>query len=70
VRWHAERVEIILLVELLKLKRLVALIAIKDKQITRPRYLPICMLNKVLKPINSKLICCLAVVANSDSLVA
>jgi hypothetical protein len=36
----------------------------------RPKYLPICILNKVLKLINSKLICCLAVVANSDSLVA
>jgi hypothetical protein len=70
VRWHAERVDIILLAELLKLKRLVALITIKDKQPTRPKYLSICMLNKVLKLINSKLICCLAVVANSDSLVA
>jgi hypothetical protein len=48
----------------------VALIAIKDKQLTRLKYLPICMLNKVLKPINFKLIYCLAVIANSDSLVA
>ena len=48
MRWHAESIDIILLAELLKLKRLVAVIAIKDKQPTRTNYLPVCMLNKVI----------------------
>jgi hypothetical protein len=53
VRGHTESEDIILLAELLKLKRLMTLMAIKDKQPANSNCLALCMLDKVLKPLNS-----------------
>jgi hypothetical protein len=53
VRGHTESEYIILLAELLKLKTLMTLMAIKDKQLVSSNCLALCMLNKVLKLLNS-----------------
>jgi hypothetical protein len=66
VRWHTERVDIVLLAELLKLK-MVALMATKDEQPTYPSYLVLCMLESVLWLLYTKLIGSPAIVANSNS---
>jgi hypothetical protein len=43
----------------------VALIAIKNKQLVTTNYTGLCMLDKVLQPGKTKLICCLAVLADT-----
>jgi hypothetical protein len=45
-------------------------VAIKEEQLTRPNYLTLCMLNKVLQPLNSKLVSRLTVVTKTDSLIS
>jgi hypothetical protein len=67
---YIESIDIVLLAELLEIKRLVTLIAIKDEQLTCTNYLLLCIGNKVSQLCDTKLICCLSIVAKCDHLVA
>jgi hypothetical protein len=53
VRRHVERVDIILLTEFLKLKRVVALMAVKDEQATRTDDARLRVSVEVLQPLYS-----------------
>jgi hypothetical protein len=48
VRWHTERVDVVLLADLLELKRVVALMAIKNEQPTRSYRTSLCVSVEVL----------------------
>ena len=65
--WHTESDDLILRTELIKLRCSVATVAIKDKQSVRAYCTRLCMSVEVLHPLKAKLICCPAVVADSDS---
>jgi hypothetical protein len=66
---HTERNNLALCTELVKLRRRVAAVAIKDKQPVCPCCTSLSMLIEVLYPLKAKFISRPAVVANSDSLV-
>jgi hypothetical protein len=70
VRWHTDCEDLILLAKLLKLKRVVALMPIKDKQAMSADRTRLCVSIKVLKLRNPKLFICLSVVTDCNHLVA
>jgi hypothetical protein len=67
---HIESIDIILLTDYLEFERVVALMAVNNQQPTRAYCPPLCMLIKVPQLYNTKLVCCLAVVTNCNSLIA
>ena len=64
---HTESIDIVLLADCLEFKRVMALMAVDNQQPTRAYCPPLCMLIKVPQPCNTKLVCCLAVVADCNS---
>jgi hypothetical protein len=68
VRWHAESDNLVLCTELIELRRSVAAVTIKDKETIYSMRTRRCMSVKVLYPLNSKLISCLAIIANCEYL--
>jgi hypothetical protein len=69
VGWHTKSKDIVLFAEVLKFKRVVALMAIKDKKPTRSNYLVLRVPIEVLQPLKSYFVCCPAVVTDCNSLV-
>jgi hypothetical protein len=63
---HTESDNLILLVVLLEIKRVVALMAVDNKQAMLPNSTPLCMFVKMLQPLKAKLICCLAILRDTN----
>jgi hypothetical protein len=70
VRWYTQRVDIVLLAKLLKLKGVVALMTIKNKQAMGANCMCLYIGVKVLQLLNSKLVSCLSIIADCNCLVA
>jgi hypothetical protein len=69
VRRHADSNNLILLIVLLECKRVVALIAINNKELISTYNSPLYMLIKVLQLLQPKLVCSPAVLRDCDNLV-
>jgi hypothetical protein len=66
---HAEGDNVAFLTQILEGERLVALMTINNKQPVTTYSLSLCMLDKVLQPCKTKLVCCPAILTNSYSLI-
>jgi hypothetical protein len=66
---HAEGDNIAFLTQILEGERLVALMAINNKQLVTTHCASLCMLDKVLQLCKTKLVCCLAILTNSYPLI-
>jgi len=69
MRRHIESYYLVLLAEILEGKRLIALVAIDNKQHVATYPSPLYLLNEVLQPGYTNLICSLAVVTNPNTLL-
>jgi hypothetical protein len=67
MRRHTDSDNLVLLAVLLKLERVVALMAVDYEQSVAANYPLLCMLVKVLQPLQTKLICCPAVIRDCDN---
>jgi hypothetical protein len=66
---HTESNNLAFLVEVLELKQLVALIAVKNKQLVTAYCISLCILDKVLQLGKTKLVGGLAVLADANPLI-
>ena len=69
MRRHANSYNLVLLAVLLECEQVVALMAVNRKQLVAANYPLLCMLIKVLQPLQTKLICRPAVLRDCNNLV-